>query len=48
MCSANKQELCSVAGFTNEDPKSVHPYVGRCLLIEDCDRHDRIHRVWIQ
>jgi hypothetical protein len=23
MCSANKQELCSVAGFTNEDPKKV-------------------------
>jgi hypothetical protein len=21
MCNANKQELCSVAGFTNEDPK---------------------------
>jgi hypothetical protein len=26
MCSANKQELCSVAGFTNEDPKKVPPY----------------------
>jgi hypothetical protein len=33
MCSANKQELCSVAGCTNEDPKKVPPYVGRYLLI---------------
>jgi hypothetical protein len=29
MCSANKQELCSVAGFTNEDPKKIKvPYLG--------------------
>jgi hypothetical protein len=48
MCSANKQELCSVAGFTNEDPKKVPPYVGRFLLIEACDRHNRSCRVWIQ
>jgi hypothetical protein len=49
MCSANKQELCSVAGFTNEDPEKVPPYdVGRFLLIEDCDRHNRSRRVWIQ
>ena len=48
MCSANKQELCSVAGFTNEDPKKVPPYVGRYLLIEACDRHNRSRRVWIQ
>jgi hypothetical protein len=41
MCSANKKELCSVAGFTNEDPKKVPPHVGRFLLIEACDRHNR-------
>jgi predicted type IV restriction endonuclease len=29
MCSANKQELFSAAGFTIEDPKEVPPYVGR-------------------
>jgi hypothetical protein len=28
MCSANKQELCLVAGFTNEGLKKVPPYVG--------------------
>jgi hypothetical protein len=44
----NKQELCSVAGFTNEDPNKVPPYVGRFLLIEACDRHNRSHRVWIK
>jgi hypothetical protein len=33
MYNANKQELCSVAGFTNGDPKKVPPYVGRYLLI---------------
>jgi hypothetical protein len=48
MCSANKQELCSVAGFTNEDPKKVPPYVCRYILIEACDRHNRSRRVWIQ
>jgi hypothetical protein len=48
MCSANKQELCSVEGFTNEDPNKVPPYVGRFLLIEACDRHNRSRRVWIQ
>jgi hypothetical protein len=48
MCSANKQELCSVAGFTNEDPKKVPSYVGRYLLIEACDMHSRSRRVWIQ
>jgi hypothetical protein len=48
MCSANKQEPCSVADFTNEDPKKVPPYVGRYLLIEACDRHNRSCRVWIQ
>jgi hypothetical protein len=36
MCSANKQELCLVTGFTNEDPNKVPPYVGRFLLIEAC------------
>jgi hypothetical protein len=45
MCSANKQELCSVAGFTNEDPNKVPPYVGRFLLIEACDRDNRSHRL---
>jgi hypothetical protein len=29
MCNANKQELFSGAGFTNEDPKEVPPYVSR-------------------
>jgi hypothetical protein len=48
MCSANKQELWSVAGFINEDPKKVPPNVGRYLLIEACDRHSRSCRVWIQ
>jgi hypothetical protein len=48
MCSANKQKLCSVAGFIDEDPKKVPPYVGRFLLIEACDRHNRTRRVWIQ
>jgi hypothetical protein len=48
MCSANKQELCSVAGFTNEDPNKIPPNVGRFLLIEACDRHNRSRRVWIQ
>jgi hypothetical protein len=48
MCSVNKQELCSVAGFANEDPKKVPPYAGRYLLIEACDRHNRSCRVWIQ
>jgi hypothetical protein len=48
MCSANKQELCSVVGFTNEDAKKVAPYVGYYLLIEACDRHNRSRRVWIQ
>jgi hypothetical protein len=33
MCSVNKQELCLVAGFTNEDPKKVPPYLGLYLLI---------------
>jgi hypothetical protein len=33
MCSANKHELCSVTGFTNEDPKKVPPYVVLYLLI---------------
>jgi hypothetical protein len=47
MCSASKQELCSVAGFTNEDPNKVLPYVGRFLLIEACDSHNRNRRVWI-
>jgi hypothetical protein len=28
----NKQEMYSVAGFTNEDPKKVPPYVGHYLL----------------
>jgi hypothetical protein len=41
MCSANTQELCSVAGFTNEEPKKVPPYVGRYHLIEACDKHNR-------
>jgi hypothetical protein len=45
MCSANKQELFSVAGFTNEDPNKVRPYVGRFILIEACDRHKRSRRV---
>jgi hypothetical protein len=40
--------LCSVAGFTNEDPKKAPPYVGRFLLIEACDRHNRSRRVGIQ
>jgi hypothetical protein len=48
MYSANKQELCSVAGFTNEDPNKVPLYVGRFLLTKACDRHNRIRRVWIQ
>jgi hypothetical protein len=48
MCNVNKQELCSVAGFTNEDPNKVPPYVGRFVLIEACDRHNRSLRVWIQ
>jgi hypothetical protein len=48
MCSANKQELCSVVGFTGEDPKKVPPYQGFYLLIEACDRHNRSCRVWIQ
>jgi hypothetical protein len=48
MCSANKQELCSVAGFTNEEPNKVPPYVGRFLLNDACDRHNRSRRVWIQ
>jgi hypothetical protein len=43
MCSANKQELCLVAGFTNEDPKKVPPYVCRYILIEACDSHNRSH-----
>jgi hypothetical protein len=33
MCSANKQELYSVAGFTNADPKKVALYLGLYLLI---------------
>jgi hypothetical protein len=45
MCSANKQELYSFAGFTNEEPNNVSPYVGRFLLIEACDRHNRSRRV---
>jgi hypothetical protein len=48
MCSANKEDLCSVAGFTNEDPKKIPPYVGCYLLIEACDRHHRSRRVRIQ
>jgi hypothetical protein len=48
MCSANKQELFSVAGFTNADPKKVPPYVGCYLLTEACDRHNRSRKVWIQ
>jgi hypothetical protein len=48
MCSANKQELCSVGGFTNEYPDKVPPYVGCILLMEACDRHNRSGRVWIQ
>jgi hypothetical protein len=48
MCSANKKELCSVAGFTNEDPKKVPSYVYCYILIEACDRHNRSRRVWIQ
>jgi hypothetical protein len=48
MCNANTQELCSVAGFTNEDPNKVPPYVGRFLLIEARDRQNRSRRVWIQ
>jgi hypothetical protein len=48
MYSVNKQELCSVAAFTNEVPKKVPPYVGRYLLIESCDRHNRSYKVWIQ
>jgi hypothetical protein len=48
MYSANKQELCSIAGFTNKDPNKVPPYVDRFLLIEACDRHNRSRRVWIQ
>jgi hypothetical protein len=48
MCSANKQELCLVASFTNEDPNKVPQYVGCFLLIEACDRHNRSRRVWIQ
>jgi hypothetical protein len=47
MCRANKQELCSVAGFTNEYPKKVPPYVCRYILIEACDRHNRSRKVWI-
>jgi hypothetical protein len=30
MCSANKQELCLVAGFTNEDPRK---YLHMCDAI---------------
>jgi hypothetical protein len=48
MCSANKQELCSVADFTDEDPKKVPPYVGRYLLTEACDRHNRSRRILIK
>jgi hypothetical protein len=48
MCSANKQELCLVASFTNEDPNKVPQYVGCFLLIEACDRHNRSRRVCIQ
>jgi hypothetical protein len=33
MCSANKEELCWDAGFTNEDPKKVTPYVGLYFLV---------------
>jgi hypothetical protein len=33
MCSANKQELFSVVGFTNEDTNKVPPYLGLYLLI---------------
>jgi hypothetical protein len=33
MSSDNKQELCPVAGFTNEDPKKEPLYVNRYLLI---------------
>jgi hypothetical protein len=47
MCSANKEKLCSVAGFKNEDPKKVPPYVGHYLLIEACDMHNRSRRVLI-
>jgi hypothetical protein len=48
MCSANKQELCSVTGFTNEDSNKVPSYLGRFLLIEAGDRHNRSRRVWFQ
>jgi hypothetical protein len=48
MCSANKQELCSVAGFTNEDPMKVRPYVCHYILNEACDRHNRSRRVGFQ
>jgi hypothetical protein len=48
MCSANKQELCSVTGFTNEDPKKVPLYVCRYILIEACEMHNRSRKVWIQ
>jgi hypothetical protein len=48
MCSANKQELCSVTGFTNEDPNKVPPYVGRSFVIEASDRHNRSRGIWIQ
>jgi hypothetical protein len=34
--------------FTNEDPKKAPPYVGRYLLIEACDWHNRSREVWIQ
>jgi hypothetical protein len=33
MCRDNKEELCLVAGFTNEDPNKVPPYLGLYLLI---------------
>jgi hypothetical protein len=47
MCSANKQEMCSIVGFTNEDPTKVPTYVVRYLLIEACDRQNRSRRVLI-
>jgi hypothetical protein len=34
MCSANKQEPCSVAGFANEDPKKVPSDVCHYILIK--------------
>jgi hypothetical protein len=46
-CAVLISKNCAHAGFRNENPKKVPPHVGRYLLIEACDRHNRSHRVWI-